>query len=87
MYLKKRGEIGRIIKGEDLEFSALPYTPFELENVKHQDELPVPYQTVVCVYEKQMGIAGDDTWGARTHDEFLLSNNEKHHLRLSIKGK
>lgn len=28
------------------------------------------------VYEKQMGIAGDDTWGARTHDEFLLSNNE-----------
>ena len=75
------------IKGEDLEFSALPYTPFELENAKHQDELPVPYQTVVCVYEKQMGIAGDDTWGARTHDEFLLSNNEKHHLRLSVKGK
>ena len=41
----------------------------------------------LSVYEKQMCIAGDDTWGARTHDEFLLSNNEKHHLRLSIKGK
>lgn len=32
-----------------------------------------------------MGIAGDDTWGAKTHDEFLL-DKEKHHLRFSFKG-
>ena len=31
-----------------------------------------------------MGVAGDDTWGAKTHDEFLL-DKEKHHLRF--KGK
>ena len=75
-----------LIKGDCFEFSALPYTPFELENARHHDELPNAYQTVVCVHEKQMGVAGDNTWGARTHDEFLLSRHEKHHLRLSLKG-
>ena len=74
------------IKGEDFEFSALHYTPYELENARHKDELPNVYQTVLCINEKQMGIAGDDTWGAKTHDEFLL-DKEKHHLRFSFKGK
>ena len=70
----------------DFEFSALPYTPFELENARHKDELPSIYQSVLSINEKQMGVAGDDTWGARTHDEFLLSNKEKHHLHISLKG-
>ena len=74
------------VKGDDVEFSAIPYTPFELENAKHQDELPSPYQTVLCVYEKQMGVGGDDTWGAKTLDEFLLSNKDPHHLQITIKG-
>ncbi len=67
------------------EFSVLPYTPYELENAKHYYELPETYQTVISINEKQMGVGGDDTWGARTHDEFLLSK-DSHHLRFSIKG-
>lgn len=81
------GQRSLIIEGENLEFSALPYTPFELEDARHLDELPNPYQTVLCIYEKHMGIAGDDTWGAKTHDEFLLSNVEDHHLHFVIKVK
>ncbi len=73
-------------KGDDMEFSALPYTPMELENARHRDELPSPYQNVVCIYEKQMGVGGDDTWGACTLDEFLLSNSAVHHLRFVMKG-
>ena len=42
------------IKGEDFEFSALHYTPYELENARHKDELPNVYQTVLCINEKQM---------------------------------
>ena len=80
------GKHAFIIEGDNFEFSAIPYTPFEMENAKHQDELPKPYQTVVCVYEKEMGVGGDDTWGACTLDEFLLSNKKRHHLRLRIKG-
>ena len=71
----------------NVEFSALPYTPFEIENARHIDELPNIYQTVLCIYEKQMGIAGDNTWGAKTHDEFLLSNKDKHYLHFSLKGR
>ena len=80
------GRCSFVIKGDSIEFSALPYTPFEIENARHQDELQDVYQTVVCVYEKQMGIAGDNTWGARTHDEFLLSASHRHRLLISIKG-
>ncbi len=73
------------ISGDKIEFSILPYTPYEIENAKHRDELPNRYQTVISINEKQMGIAGDNTWGALTHEEFLLSR-DKHHLRISIKG-
>ena len=75
-----------LIAGNMFECSVLPYSPFVLENAKHQWELPQVYETVLSINEKQMGIAGDNTWGARTHDEFLLTK-EKHHLRISIKGK
>ena len=81
------GNRGLDFKGNKFEFSALPYTPFEMENAKHHYELPNKYQTVVCVYEQQMGIAGDNTWGARTHDEYLLSNDKSHHLTISVIGK
>lgn len=74
-----------LIAGNMFECSVLPYSPFVLENAKHQWELPQAYETVLSINEKQMGIAGDNTWGARTHDEFLLTK-EKHQLRISIKG-
>ena len=77
------GRYSLLIEG-NIEFSALPYTPFEIENAKHQDELPIPYQTVLCIYEKQMGVAGDNTWGAKTHDEFLLSNKDLHYLHFTM---
>ena len=44
------------------------------------------YHTVVRVALQQMGIAGDDTWGARTHPEFLLPAGEDLHLCFSFKG-
>ncbi len=80
------GKHSLTVTGNKFEFSALPYTAYELENAYHHYELPQKYQTVLCIHEQQMGIAGDNTWGARTHDEFLLSNDRKHHLRFSIKG-
>lgn len=71
---------------DNVEFSAIPYTPMELENARHQDELPDPYQNVVCIYSQQMGVGGDDTWGAKTLDEFLLSNTKLHRLHFTMKG-
>ena len=57
---------------EDLSINVLPWTPHEIENAAHAYELPQVHYTVVRVALGQMGIGGDDTWGARTHPEYLL---------------
>ena len=58
--------------GDGMEFSALPYTPHELENAMHPDELPPVNYTVIRAAQMQMGIGGDDSWGSHTHDEYLI---------------
>ena len=60
-----------------MSFSALPYTPHELENAFHSYELPNIHYTVVRVSKGQMGIGGDDSWGAKTHKEYLLPLENK----------
>ncbi len=77
---------GLCFKADEMEFNALPYTPMELENAMHIDELPDPYQTVIRASYGQMGVAGDNTWGARTHEEFLLPKGEKLIFHFSFKG-
>lgn len=81
----RRGR-GMLFSGEDMEFSALPYTPHELENALHPYELPKSYYTVVRVMKQQMGVAGDDSWGARTHPEYLLDVKKKMEFTFSFKG-
>ncbi len=72
--------------GDAFECSVLPYTPFVLENAKHRWELPEPYETVIMLNAKQMGIAGDNTWGAKTHPEFLLNDlHQKFHISMKAK--
>lgn len=65
--------LGMLVYCEDgMEFSALPYTPNELENAAHPYELPSVHYTVIRVAAKQMGLAGDDSWGALPAQEDLL---------------
>lgn len=61
---------GLRVSGE-FEFSALPYTPHELECAGHIYELPAAEYTVLRVSAGQCGVGGDDSWGARPHDEFI----------------
>ena len=67
-------------------FSALPYTPHELENAMHPYELPEVHYTVVRAAKAQMGVAGDDSWGARTHQEYLLNTEGKMEFSFVFKG-
>ena len=67
-------------------FSALPYTPHEMENAMHPYELPEVHYTVVRVAKEQMGIGGDDSWGARTHEEYLLKTDKKMEFSFVFKG-
>lgn len=77
---------GVCFTGNDLSVNVLPYTPHELENAMHVHELPPIYYTVVRIALKQMGVAGDDSWGARTHEEYLLDASNKFVLSFDFKG-
>ena len=67
-------------------FSALPYTPHELENARHPYELPEVHYTVVRAALGQMGVGGDDSWGSPTHPEYLLKADKKMEFSFSFRG-
>ena len=60
------------------EFSALPYTVSEIESAYHHYELPKSHCTALNLNMVQMGVGGDDSWGAPTHDEYLVESNKKY---------
>ena len=45
-------------------FSAIPYTPQQLEQAAHREELPPPVRTVVTVCGAMRGVGGIDSWGS-----------------------
>ncbi|TXK83708.1 glycoside hydrolase family 2 TIM barrel-domain containing protein [Paenibacillus sp. N3.4] len=69
-----------------VELNALPYSPSELETHDHPYKLPVSDKVVVRVNYKQMGVGGDDSWGARTHPEFTLYANRTYAYSFTFKG-
>ena len=66
----------RFDSADGMEFSALPWTPFEIENALHPNELPPIHRTILRPALMRRGVAGDDTWGARTHPEYRLPTGE-----------
>ena len=83
---KGRGLIFAGLSGESIGFSALPYSPHELENATHPNELPPIHYTYVRADLAQMGIAGDDSWGARVHPEHLIDVSKKMKFEFMFKG-
>lgn len=69
-----------------MEFSALPYTPQELESASHPYELPPVHFTTVRCALMQMGVGGDDSWGARTLPQYCLPAGEKLHFEVTVEG-
>ncbi|MGI5977533.1 MAG: glycoside hydrolase family 2 TIM barrel-domain containing protein [Candidatus Limivicinus sp.] len=67
-------------------FSALPYSPHQLELAGHAYELPDSVHTFVRISMEQMGVGGDDSWGARTHEEFLLPDDRPLTFKFSFRG-
>ena len=89
-YLKimDKNGFGLIFSGGEsvMSASALPYTPHQLEQALHEYELPKVYNTIVRVSKAQMGVGGDDSWGARVHPEYLLDVSEHMHFEVTIGG-
>jgi beta-galactosidase len=66
--------VGLLFIGEPLlNVSAWPYSQEELEKAKHTNELPRDSKTItVNVDDGQMGVGGDDSWGALPYPEYTL---------------
>ena len=80
-------DLGLVIKGAPtFELSALPYTDQQLEAASHAYKLPETDHTVVRINLAQMGVAGDDTWGARTHPEYTLYSKQNYRFNFSLNG-
>ena len=77
---------GNPLAASGMNFSAIPWKPDELEAAAHAYELPRSAHTYVRVSAMQMGVGGDDTWGARTHPEFQPGAEGRVAFSFTFKG-
>jgi beta-galactosidase len=84
MALTDREGVGLVAVGmPTIDVSAWPFTMQDLEKGKHIHEPPQGDTITVNLDYRQMGVGGDDSWGARTHPEYTLpARPYQYRLRL-----
>ncbi len=74
--LEISGEGGRKVKitaiNQPFGFNVWPYSQETLEKAKHQIDLKVEERVTVNIDAAQMGVGGDNSWGARPHGNRML---------------
>ena len=87
-WLKVTDEYGRGLQFtcEEIPFesSILPYSAYELENALHQEELPKIHYTWVRILAKQMGVGGDDSWGAPVHEQYRIPSDKNLEIAFHV---
>ena len=71
-------------EGVPFENSVLPCSAYELEAATHREELPKAHYSWVRILESQMGVGGDDSWGAPVHEEYRLSPDIDRNIKFTI---
>ena len=66
-------------------FNVWPYPQTMLEGKKHHWELQEANELTVNVDAVQMGVGGDDSWGARPHDKYMPGAGV-YRLSFTVKG-
>ena len=61
---------------QPLAFSAIPYTPWQLEQAAHREELPEPVRTVVTLCGAMRGVGGIDSWMSDVEPAYHVSAEE-----------
>ena len=65
-------------------FSAIPYTPQQLEQAAHREELPKPVRTVVTVCGAMRGVGGIDSWGSDVEEVYHVSGESNQRLSFRL---
>ena len=69
---------------EPFAFSAIPYTPQQLEQAAHVEELPSPVRTVVTLCGAMRGVGGIDSWGADVEEACHVDSGRDQKLTFQI---
>ena len=61
-----------------------PYSSLMLEEATHQNELPPVRHTFLRLLAAQMGVGGDDSWGAPVHEQYQLPADRAYTLDVNL---
>ena len=83
-----RGESALYLEKLDtpFHFSAIPYTPHQLEAAFHAEELPLSTRTVVTVCGDMRGVGGIDTWGSDVEPAYHVQSDCDIRFSFRIRG-
>ena len=68
-----------------MEFNALYYTPEELNTNLHAYTLPTPSTITLRLNQRQMGVGGDNSWGAMPLEEYQNPANQTYEYTYTLK--
>ena len=68
-----------------IEFNALEYTPEQLTNSLHSYLLPESDSVIWRLNYKQMGLGGDNLWGAKPLDKYQIPANQTYSYTYTLK--
>ena len=83
--LLKVGNVEVAAIGKEFGFNVWPYSQSDLENARHQWDLKKTDALTVNIDAVQMGVGGDDSWGARPHKQYMPGAGE-YRLSFIVKG-
>ncbi|WP_326686644.1 DUF4981 domain-containing protein [Streptomyces sp. NBC_01795] len=72
--------------GDQLELSALRFRPADLDGPRHPYELKPRRAAVLGVNHRQMGVGGNDSWGASPLEEYLLHADRTYRYGYRLRG-
>lgn len=70
--------------GELMEVGAYPFSQADLENFSHPHEIPTRDYVTVQISDAQMGVGGENSWGAWPLDKYLLPADRKYQYAFLI---
>ena len=70
------GKLGLYKTDKPFHFSAVPYTPAQLEQAFHAEELPKATRTVITVCGEMRGVGGIDTWGSDVEKAYHVHSDQ-----------
>ena len=75
------------LRNQSFGFNVWPYPQTALEGPKHQWQIQAGDAMTVNIDAVQMGVGGDDSWGAKPHGEFCPKAGRTYRLSFIVTGK